>query len=133
MTRGVDITGELRRDVERELLISPWTGADCRRMAASVGIDVRLAWVDIMPKGIVSSPLTVCGVTVVVLLISLISDALEIVLDFGMLVVPANEERRDMREGVSDCVEDRFKDIVRNGQTVVLGYLFRDDPGERSV
>lgn len=102
-------------------------------MAASVGIDVRLAWVDIMPKGIVSSPLTVCGVTVVVLLISLISDALEIVLDFGMLVVPANEERRDMREGVSDCVEDRFKDIVRNGQTVVLGYLFRDDPGERSV
>jgi hypothetical protein len=133
MTRGVDITVELRRDVERELLISPWTGADCRRMAASVGIDVRLAWVGIMPKGIVSSPLTVCGVTVVVLLISLISDALEIVLDFGMLVVPANEERRDMREGVSDCVEDRFKDIVRNGQTVVLGYLFRDDPGERSV
>jgi hypothetical protein len=129
---GVDITGELRRDVERELLISPWTGADCRRMAASVGMDVRLAWVGITPKGTMSSPLMVCGVTVVVLLISLISDALEIVLDLGMLVV-ANEERRDTREGVSDCVEDRFDDIVGNGQTVVMGYLFRDDPGERSV
>jgi len=72
-------------------------------------------------------------VTVVVLLTSLISDALEIVLDLGMLVVPANEERRDMREGVSDCVEDRFEDIVGNCQTVDMGYLFRDDPGERSV
>ncbi len=38
----VDITGELRRDVERELLINPWTGADCRRMAESVGIDVDI-------------------------------------------------------------------------------------------
>jgi hypothetical protein len=102
-------------------------------MAASVGIDVRLAWVGFMPEGTVSSPMTVCGVTVVVLLTSLISDALEIVLDLGMLVVPANEERRDMREGVSDCVEDRFEDIVGNCQTVDMGYLFRDDPGERSV
>jgi hypothetical protein len=43
MTRvGVDITGELRRDVERELLASPWTGRDCRRMVESVGIDVGI-------------------------------------------------------------------------------------------
>jgi hypothetical protein len=125
MTRGgVDITGELRRDVERELLTSPWTGADCRRMAENVGIDVdiRLAWVGFTTEGSMSPPLTFCGVTVLVLLTSLISDALEIVLDLGMLVVPANEERRDMREGVSDCAEDRFEDIVENGQTVVVGY-----------
>lgn len=43
MTRvEVDITGELRRDVERELLTSPWTGKDCRRMEESVGIDVAI-------------------------------------------------------------------------------------------
>jgi hypothetical protein len=43
MTRvGVDITGELRRDVERELLASAWTGRDCRRMVESVGIDVGI-------------------------------------------------------------------------------------------
>jgi hypothetical protein len=42
MTRvAVDITGELRRDVEREFL-SPWTGRDCRRMEESVGIDVAI-------------------------------------------------------------------------------------------
>ena len=114
MTRGgVDITGELRRDVERELLTSPWAGADCRRMAESVGIDVdiRFAWADFTPEGSTSPPLTFCGVTVVVLLTSLISDALEIVLDFGILVA-ANEERRDTREGVSDSAEDRFEDIV---------------------
>lgn len=69
-----------------------------------------------------SPPLTFCGVTVVVLLTSLIIDALEMVLDLGMLEVPANEERRDTREGVSDCVENRFEDIakiVKNGQKVV--------------
>jgi hypothetical protein len=80
-----------------------------------------------------SPPLTCCGVTVVVLLASLISDALEMVLDLGMLEVPANEERRDMREGVSDCVENRFEDIAKNGQMVVWGILFDDDPGERNV
>ena len=58
-------------------------------------------------------PLTLCGVTVVVLLMS---DALEMVLDLGMLEVPANEERRDTREGVSDCVENRFEDIAKKGQ-----------------
>jgi hypothetical protein len=43
MTRaGVDITGELRSDVERELLTSPWTGRDCRRLVESVGIDVGI-------------------------------------------------------------------------------------------
>lgn len=62
-----------------------------------------------------SLPLTFCGVTVVALLTSLRSDALEMVLDLGMLEVPANEERRDMREGVSDCVENRFEGIGKNG------------------
>lgn len=80
-----------------------------------------------------SPPLTFCGVTVVVLLTSLISDALEMVLDLGMLEVPANEERRDTREGVSDWVENRFEDIAENGQMVVWGILFDDDPGERNV
>lgn len=83
-----------------------------------------------------SPPLTFCGVTVVVLLTSLIIDALEMVLDLGMLEVPANEERRDTREGVSDCVENRFEDIakiVKNGQKVVWGILTDDDPGERNV
>ena len=125
MTRGgVDIKGELRRDVERELLINPWTGADCRRMAESVGIDVdiRLPWVAFTPEGSMSPPLTFCGVTVVVLLTSLMSEALEIVLDLGMVVVPTNEERRDTREGVSDCAEDRFEAIVEDGQTVIMGY-----------
>ncbi len=69
-----------------------------------------------------SPPLTFCGVTVVALLTSLISDALEIVLDLGMLEGPANKERRDTREGVSDCVENRFEDISENGQMVVVGY-----------
>ena len=80
-----------------------------------------------------SPPLTFCGVTVVVLLMSLISDALEMVLDLGMLEVPANEERRDTREGVSDCVEYRFEDIAKDGQMMVWGILFDDDPGERNV
>ena len=66
-----------------------------------------------------SPPLTFCGVTVVVLLIS---DALEMVLDLGMLEVPVNEERRDTREGVSDCVENRFEDIAKNGQIYGVGY-----------
>ena len=55
------------------------------------------------------------------------------VLDLGMLEVPANEERRDTREGVSDCVENRFEDIAENGQMVAWGILFDDDPGERNV
>jgi len=43
MTRvGVDITGELRRDEEREILTSSWTGRDCRRTVESVGIDVGI-------------------------------------------------------------------------------------------
>jgi hypothetical protein len=80
-----------------------------------------------------SPPPTFCGVTVVVLLTSLISDALEMVLDLGMPEVAANEERRDTREGVSDCVENRFEDIAKNDQMVVWGMLFDDDPGERNV
>ena len=81
-----------------------------------------------------SPPLTFCGVTVVVLLTSLISDALEIVLDLGMLEVAANDERRDMREGVSDCVENRFEDIAEIDQMMVVwGILFFNGPGERDV
>jgi len=80
-----------------------------------------------------SPPLVFCGVTVVVLLTSLISDALEMVLDLGMLEVPANEERRETREGVSDCVENRFEDIAKNGEMVMWGILFDDDPGKRNV
>jgi hypothetical protein len=92
-------------------------------MAESVGIDVdiRLAWVGFTPDGSTSPPLTFCGVTVVVLLTSLMSDALEIVLDLGKIVAAAKEERRDTREGVSDCAEDRFEDIGGNGQTAVCG------------
>lgn len=133
--RGVEITGELARDVERELLIGPWTGADWRLMADSVGIevDIRLAQAEPTPEGSMSPPLTVCGVTVVVLLTSLISDALEIVLDFEMLAAPATEERRDMREGVSDCVEERFRDIVENGQTTVTDIPLGDDLGETNA
>lgn len=69
-----------------------------------------------------SPPLAFCGVTVVALLTSLKSDALEMVLDLGMLEVPANEERRDMREGVSDCVENRFEDIGGKWLDGSVGY-----------
>ena len=62
------------------------------------------------------------------------SDALEIVLDFGMLPVPATSERRDMREGVSDWVVDRFADIVESGMTTIMETLACDslvtNPGE---
>lgn len=63
-----------------------------------------------------------------VLLTSLMSDALEIVLDLGMLPVPATRERRNMREGVSDWVEDRFVDIVGNGGTTIIDTLALDEP-----
>jgi hypothetical protein len=56
------------------------------------------------------------------------SDALEIVLDFGMLPVPATRERRNMREGVSDWVEDCFVDIVGNGVTTIIDTLALDEP-----
>jgi hypothetical protein len=56
------------------------------------------------------------------------SDALEIVLDLGMLPVPATRERRNMREGVSDWVEDRFVDIVGNGGTTIIDTLALDEP-----
>jgi hypothetical protein len=57
-----------------------------------------------------------------VLLTSLISDALEMVLDFVMFPVPAKEERLDMREGVSDGAEGRFEDIVGKGEKMTMGY-----------
>jgi len=56
------------------------------------------------------------------------SDALEIVLDFGMLPIPATRERRDMREGVSDWVEGRFVDIVGNGTRTTIDTLALDEP-----
>jgi len=74
-------------------------------------VDIRLAREGCAPEGGNSPLLRFWGVTVVVLLMSLISDALEVVLDLGMLAGTATEERRDTREGVSDGAEDRF-DIV---------------------
>jgi hypothetical protein len=136
MTRGgVDITGERLRGVEWGLLTSPWKGADWRRVEESVGIevDIRLILAGFTLEGSVSPSSTVWGVTVVVLLTSLMSDALEIVLDFGMLGGPATDERRGTREGVSDWVEDRFKDIVGSGQTAVTDTPLWGDPGERNT
>jgi hypothetical protein len=115
MTRGrVDITGELIRGVECELLVTPCTGTDWRRMEESAGMeDIRLArTLAGVPLEYVSLPLRFWGVTVVALLKLLMCDALEMALGFEMFAVPAAEERREIREGVSDCVEDRFKDIV---------------------
>jgi hypothetical protein len=107
-----DITGELIRGVVCELLVNPCTGTDWRRREESAGMeeDIRLA--GMIPLEYVSLSLAFWGVTVVALLKLLISDALEIALGFDMLAVPAAEERREIREGVSDCVEDRFTDIV---------------------
>jgi len=131
------MTGELTRDVERELLTSPWTGADCRRVEEErVGIevvDIRLTRTGFTPEGCMSPPPAFSGVTVVVLLTSLMSDALEIVLDFGMVALPATDERRDMREGVSDWVEGRFEDIVENGQRAGMDTPLLDDPGMRNA
>jgi hypothetical protein len=59
------------------------------------------------------------------------SDALEMVLDFGMLPIPATRERRDMREGVSDWVEDRFVDIVGNSATTTIDSLALDEPRQK--
>jgi hypothetical protein len=102
---------------------------------ASVGIDVdiRLTRAGVTLEGRASPPLVFSGVTVLVLLTSLMSDALEIVLDFGMVALPATDERRDMREGVSDWVEGRFKDIVEIGQRACMDTLLLDDPGRRNV
>lgn len=122
--------------MERELLTSPWTGADCRRVEEeSVGIEVdtRLTRTGFTLEGRVSPPLAFSGVTVAVLLKSLMSDAFEIVLDFGMAALPATDERRDMREGVSDWVEGRFEYIVENGQSAGMDTLLLDDPGMRNA
>lgn len=130
------MTGELTRDVERELLTSPWTGADCRRVEeerVGIEVDIRLTRIGFTPEGRVSASPAFSGVTVVVLLTSLMSDALEIVLDFGMVALPATDERRDMREGVSDWVEGRFEDIVENGQRAGMDTLLLDDPGTRNA
>jgi hypothetical protein len=55
---GADIMGELTRDVDRELLTSPWTGADWRRVEESVGIevDIRLARAGFTPPEEGTSP-----------------------------------------------------------------------------
>ena len=121
--------------MERELLGSPWTGADCRLMEERVGIevDIRLTRAGFTLEGRMSPPLAFSGVTVVVLLTSLMSDTLEIVLDFGMVALPATNERRDMREGVSDWVEGRFKDIVEIGERACMDTLLLDDPGMRNA
>ena len=86
-------------------------------VSAGIEVDMRLArkLVGGAVEVCVSFPPTICGVTVVVLLSMLIGDAFEMVLVFKMLAAPAAEERRDVREGVSDCAEDSFKDIVNGG------------------
>ena len=103
---GVDISGELTRGVECELLVNSCTGTDWRRMEESAGmevVDIRLARILVgFPLEYVSLPLTFWGVTVVALLKLLRSDALEIALGFKMPAVPAAEERLEIREGVSD-------------------------------
>lgn len=63
ITRGrADITGELTRGVECELLVNPCTGTDWRRMEESAGMeveDMRLARILAgLPLEYVSLPLT---------------------------------------------------------------------------
>jgi hypothetical protein len=58
------------------------------------------------------------------------SDALEIVLDFGMTPVPATSEGRDMREGVSDWVEGRLADIVEMVRQRMRMPRLGTNPGE---
>ena len=127
ITRGrVAITGDLIRGEEYELLVNPWAGTDWRRMEESAGMeeDIRLGrMIAGFPLGYVSLSLTFWGVTVVALLKLLISDALEMALGFEMLAVPAAEERREIREGVSDCVEGRFTDIVDSNRVAAMKAL----------
>lgn len=124
ITRGtVDITGDLIRGVEYELLVKPCAGTDWRRMEESAGMeeDIRLGRMRAgLPLEYVSLSLIFWGVTVVALLKLLISDALEMALGFEMLAVPAAEERREIREGVSDCVEGRFTDIVDSNRAAAM-------------
>jgi len=42
---------------------------------------------------------------------------------FKTLAVPAAEERREKREGVSDCVEDRFTDMVDSSGVAAMKAL----------
>jgi hypothetical protein len=83
-------------------------------VSAGIEVDMRLARKLVGGLVCVSFPPMICGVTVVVLLSLLIRDAFEMVLVFKMLAAPTAEERRDVRDGVSDCAEDSFKDIVTN-------------------
>lgn len=136
ITRGVvDITGELIRGEDCELLVNPRTGTDWRRMDESAGMeDIRLVrMLPGFPLEYVSLSLTFWGVTVVALLKLLISDALEMALGFEMLAVPAAEERREIREGVSDCVEDRFADIVDSNRAAVMKALLLADGKEKNA
>jgi hypothetical protein len=61
------------------------------------------------------------------------SETLEMVLDFGMFAVPASDERREMREGVSDCVEGRLEDIMDTGQTAVGNILLGTTQEEEKI
>ena len=135
MTRGmVDITGELTRGEDCELLVNPCTGTDWRRIYEGAGMeeDIRLARILAgYPLEYVSFSLTFWGVTVVALLKLLRSEALEMALGFKMLAVPAAEERREIREGVSDCVEDRFADIVDSNRAAVMEALLSANEKEK--
>jgi hypothetical protein len=88
-------------------------------MEVSAGIEVDMRLARKLVGGTlgvyVSFPQRFWGVTVVALLSMLISDAFEMVLVFKLLAAPATEERRDIREGVSDWVEDCLKDMVDKG------------------
>ena len=131
-----DITGELIRGVVCELLVNPCTGTDWRRREESAGMeeDIRLApMIAEFPLEYVSLSLAFWGVTVVALLKLLISDALEIALGFEMLAVPAAEERREIREGVSDCVEDRFTDIVDSNRAAAMKALPSANGNEKNA
>lgn len=69
----------------------------------------------------------------VALLKLLISDALEIALGFEMLAVPAAEERREIREGVSDCVVNRFVDIVDSNRAAAMKALLSANEKEKNA
>jgi hypothetical protein len=136
IARGmVDITGELIRGEDGELLVNACTGTDWRRMDESAGMeDIRLArMLPGFPLEYVSLSLTFWGVTVVALLKLLRSDALEMALGFEMLAVPAAEERREIREGVSDCVEGRFADIVDRNRAAVMKALLSANGKEKNA
>lgn len=100
---------------ESDGFTNPCTGADCRRvLAESDGIELTSRRVArVVGTGVAlgerCSPLRLCGVTVVaplILLTLLRSDAFDIVRGFEETVFPVVEERREVRDGVSEGATD---------------------------